>query len=385
MYQTTSSLRYTNTRNGVYYFSRWIPSDLRRHYKSDRLVQSLQTRSASKAKQAASMLASRLDEYWLDLRLRNGSPVFKEKFLTSPIAVTSNVITMSEAKRLYIDVKGDGRSKVFRQSNDRIVDYLIQCHGDKPLDQYGGNDAPVFRDWLVAKGLGSSSVKRAFSIIKAIINFAISELGLEMRNVFSGVYLPEATDKTSRKPIKAEALNNIQRLCYQLDDDMRWLVALVSDTGMRLGEATGLLLEDIQLDNEVPYVVIRHHAHRTLKTTSSRRTIPLVGSALWAARRIVETSSSDYCFPRYNKTATTNTNSASAALNKWLKSVSNDSLVIHGFRHGMRDRLRAIEAPIELIDQIGGWSLKSVGQGYGDGYELAHCASWMERAVLSTA
>jgi hypothetical protein len=24
-----------------------------------------------------------------------------------------------------------------------------------------------------------------------------------------------------------------------------------------------------------------------------------------------------------------------------------------------------------MIDQIGGWALKSVGQGYGDGYDLA--------------
>ena len=38
----------------------------------------------------------------------------------------------------------------------------------------------------------------------------------------------------------------------------------------------------------------------------------------------------------------------------------------------MRDRLRAVEAPLEMIDQVGVWSLKSVGQGYGDGYTLEH-------------
>jgi len=44
--------------------------------------------------------------------------------------------------------------------------------------------------------------------------------------------------------------------------------------------------------------------------------------------------------------------------------------VIHGFRHSFRDRLRAVSAPIDMIDQLGGWSLQSVGQGYGDGYDL---------------
>ena len=31
----------------------------------------------------------------------------------------------------------------------------------------------------------------------------------------------------------------------------------------------------------------------------------------------------------------------------------------------------AVECPSEIIDQLGGWSLKSVGQGYGEGYKLA--------------
>lgn len=46
--------------------------------------------------------------------------------------------------------------------------------------------------------------------------------------------------------------------------------------------------------------------------------------------------------------------------------------VIHGFRHSFRDRLRALSAPIDMVDQLGGWSLQSVGQGYGDGYGLKH-------------
>jgi len=32
------------------------------------------------------------------------------------------------------------------------------------------------------------------------------------------------------------------------DDDMRWLIALISDTGMRLAEAANLHIDDIRLD-----------------------------------------------------------------------------------------------------------------------------------------
>ena len=39
----------------------------------------------------------------------------------------------------------------------------------------------------------------------------------------------------------------------EIDDDLRWLIALLSDTGMRLGEAVGLLKSDIVLDKENPH------------------------------------------------------------------------------------------------------------------------------------
>ena len=54
-----------------------------------------------------------------------------------------------------------------------------------------------------------------------------------------------------------------------------------------------------------------------------------------------------------------------------------DDYVIHGFRHSFRDRLRAVECPSEIIDQLGGWSLKSVGQGYGKGFSKGILYKWI--------
>ena len=97
-------------------------------------------------------------------------------------------------------------------------------------------------------------------------------------------------------------------------------------------------------------------------------------------KRILEhNDDSIFAFPRYTSINQCNANSASAALNKWLKSKLTDDYVIHGFRHSFRDRLRAVECPSEIIDQLGGWSLKSVGQGYGSGYDLKHLSIWMSK------
>ena len=36
----------------------------------------------------------------------------------------------------------------------------------------------------------------------------------------------------------------------------------------------------------------------------------------------------------------------------------------------MRDRLREVQCPADMIDQIGGWSTAGIGQSYGEGYGL---------------
>jgi hypothetical protein len=55
---------------------------------------------------------------------------------------------------------------------------------------------------------------------------------------------------------------------------------------LRLSEATGLAIDDIVLDAEIPHLIIRPHPWRRLKTKGSHRTIPLVGFSLWSAKQI---------------------------------------------------------------------------------------------------
>ena len=50
----------------------------------------------------------------------------------------------------------------------------------------------------------------------------------------------------------------------------------------------------------------------------------------------------------------------------------------------MRDRLRAVECPSDLIDQIGGWVRGSVGEGYGKGYDLGVIYKWILKINLSS-
>ena len=294
----------------------------------------------------------------------------------------SDCPTLLDALEVYLEQKGKGRPKTFRVAAERSCNYLICLSGNKPLSDYTRQDALQFRDWLVARGLTGSSVTRNFSYLKAVINFALSEYALDVRNPFIGVYHDRSAGVLVRKPIPMEAIRNVQSECHAIDDDMRWLIALISDTGMRLAEVAGLLKQDfIGLDTDLPYVCVTKHPWRNLKTTSSERKIPLVGEALWAARRIIEAdTASNFAFPRYNRGSATAANSASAALNKWLKQYVPDGCTMHSFRHSMRDRLRAVQCPSDVTDQIGGWTTDGVGQGYGSGYPMSVLQEWLKKA-----
>ena len=226
----------------------------------------------------------------------------------------------------------------------------IQVLGNKSVTAYSSSEAARFRDWLINKGMGKSTVKRVFSSIRSIINLAIKEHGLEGTNGFLGTFIPDGLRQTTRKPIPIEVIKNIQQICMTMDDDLRWLIALLSDTGMRLGEAVGLLKSDIILDTDTPHLNLIPHPWRRLKTSGSERKIPLVGASLWSARRIKQANIYDqFAFPRYCNEQSHNANSASAALNKWLRTHAPEGCVVHSFRHSMRDRLRAVECPKEII------------------------------------
>ena len=373
------NVSYLYKKRGVFYFSKRVPCDVRSYYKNDRIVICLKTKSNVSAIRASKSLYQKLDDYWTSIRLTK-MQVPAEHMLVSkpPVNSNSNAPLLSEALATYLKLKGEGKDKTFIRGANRNIKYVIELLGNLPIDEYNSKDASKFRDWLMEKRLLVSSVKRIFSSIRSIINLSISEDGINCIYAFSKTYMPDKDSIDLRKPIPTKDIKHIQSLCREHDDDLRWLIALLSDTGMRLGEGVGLLKSDMKLDCEIPHISLIPHPWRRLKTKSSQRCIPLVGASLWASKKILDNrNDSIYAFPRYTTKDNCNANSASATLNKWLKEKLLNDYVIYGFRHSFRDRLRAIECPTEIIDQLGGWSLRSVGEGYGKGYELSVLNKWL--------
>ena len=183
------------------------------------------------------------------------------------------------AVEMYLSIKGK-TDKTFIRTARRNATYVAKVLGNKPITSYATSEAAKFRDWCFEQGMSLNTVKRVFAAIRSIINLVKQEYGVEGSNAFSRTFMPDKNSTSKRKSVPDDVLKVIQDRCRATDDEPRWLVALISDTGMRLSEAAGLHIDDIKLDEEVPHIDLKPHLWRSLKTKGSQRQIPLVGTSL---------------------------------------------------------------------------------------------------------
>ena len=374
---------YLMCKGGVYYFTRHVPNDLKEQYNSPRIVICLKTRNKNSALKASRSMAGKLDDFWLQLRVANMDiPAADKLTIQQPLKHSKSYApTLSDALERYCRLKGGNRAELFFTAAHRNVGYVIERLGDRSLESYSSADAAKFRDWLIDKGLSTSSIRRIFSTIRAVFNLTIHEDGLNCKNAFANTFLP--TDERPRRlSISTEDIKRVQKICLQIADEKRLIIALLSDTGMRLSEVLGLLWSDVNLDHEYPHISLKPHPWRPLKTSGSKRLIPLVGTAYEAIKIMHRQRVSQFLFNSYTDENKCNGNSASAALNKWLKQYVPDA-VVHSFRHSFRDRLRNSGVQSELIDQLGGWSQQSVGKEYGSGFNLKCLSCAMQKALVT--
>ena len=253
-------------RDGSYYFVRRVPNDLKNLYAVKRLCFSLKTKSYSSAIRMIKSVSQRLEDYWFGIRLQNMNVPAMHLIKTD--SDNDNGPNIIDALQLYLKLKGVNKNKTFLRTAHRNVEYIIKVLGNKSIQSYSSLEAGKFRDWLIEQGMSNSTVKRVFSSVRAIINLSVSERGLNIVNPFSKVYLP-SIDNELRMSIPMDKIRLIHGYCKQMNDEPRWLISLLSDSGMRLSEALGLAKEDIRLEEPIPHIRLIPHPWRRLKTRSS--------------------------------------------------------------------------------------------------------------------
>lgn len=352
-----SHIPYTITRSGTIYYNRRVPKHAVGIYGS--YIRQALSKDAEEAEAYAERLSNVLEASW------------SRKACVSPVDVASVVESFKPRSFLLSEIAEEYLSlrKIDENPPRTALDTFISLAGDREVSEYSREDAKLFVRHLIKKGNKTATIRRRINSLSAIINYAYSELDLDKRNPFTRLMIQgEGQDSHKRGTFTNEQLKQGYDTALASRSKVKLLMPLLGETGCRLAEIVGLRLEDI--DPEQDLIHIRPNTARRLKTPNSTRTLPLVGYAKLAMEKAIPQSDGEWLFPRYIKEGTCKATHASNALNKWLK---NDfgGLTAHCLRHTMRDRLRAVECPMELIDQIGGWkTVGGVGTSYGRGYSV---------------
>ena len=296
--------------------------------------------------------------------------------------------TLSDAKDKHFALGGRPKGKQSAAQFNLAWNLLLEvCKGDIAIEEIRREEhVNKFVNILKERGRRKATIERYLSQISPVIETGIREFEISCKNHFKGVLISTESlpPKKERLPFSDSEIRAIQKACRAEDDQRRWALAMVSDTGARLNEIIGLAREDVAIDPKCPHILIRPNKFRTLKNNASERKVPLVGEALWAAQRALSVTG-PALFPVFIDDAGKTKNAgASATLNKWLKArklaVANGQ-VVHSLRHSMVDRLRNIGAPSYILKQIQGWSAKNVMEGYGKGADLSVLKDYLLKVV----
>jgi integrase len=282
-----------------------------------------------------------------------------------------------------------------KTSRERAIAYLQDLLGDQPWRQVTRNDVLRFRDWWVekiAKGaqtaagekkesLKAYTANRSFSDLKGMLTVIDDALHTNYRLAWDKIRLKEtnATKLDKRIPFSVDFLQDKLLAAGALDnlnEDARFIIYTMAETGMRLGEVCNLRPQDIRLDDATPHVEVAERTDRRQKTDHSIRRIPLVGIALWAMKQ------RPGGFPRYADKA----DSASAIINKILsknKLRPTKRHTAYSLRHTFQDRIENASASDRMQADLMGHEFGR--PTYGDGAEMKRRQEFLNEIKLNVS
>jgi integrase len=296
---------------------------------------------------------------------------------------------LSDAFQLYLKAHKQGKDEAFARKQERDWNVLIATVGNIEFQNLSREHARHVRDALLEQGKKTATVRRTITTLSAVTASAIRELAVVRTNPFEKLGIQgENEDAKDAVVANPEQLAQIVTANRSKAGSAPALLTLMQlEIGARIGELSGLAVDDVVLDHETPHIIIQKRPWRSLKTKVSERCVPLVGVALEAAKHALALPRNGQgedkgkgLFTQYaHKKGNT---SASAAVNKRLAPWEMTS---HSFRHTMKDRLREASCPVDIQNAIQGHTNGSVAEKYGKGHSLKTMREWMHKVAVPIA
>lgn len=231
------------------------------------------------------------------------------------------------------------------------------------------------RDSMLAGGLAASTINKAMTKAKMLLDYGLMNNRLTGRNPIERMKLTGA--ESSRKAFSEEQLSTLTGgLSSVANANQRYLVALGAITGARIGELTQLTPEDIVVTEGYTCIDINENNGKTVKNKASVRVVPLTDGAygfdLESFKEYVKGC------PAGKPLLSMTRDTASKWFNEvYLKASLQDTenVSFHSMRHSMATTLKA--AGVSLTDSQGvlGHSSQSITfELYGKGHAIKRLA-----------
>ncbi len=241
------------------------------------------------------------------------------------------------------------------------------------------------RDSMVAGGLAASTINKAMTKAKMLLDYGLMNQKLTGRNPIERMKLNGA--ESLRKAFSEGQLKELaDGLTETMSDNQRYLVSLGMITGARIGELTQLTAEDIKEVEGHWCIDINDDNGKTVKNKASLRVIPLTDGAYGFSLK---------GFLEFTKTVPTgkpllgmSRDTASKWFNEsYMKMALSDTenVTFHSLRHSMASNLKA--AGVNLIDAQGvlGHSSQSITFDlYGKGHAVSRLADALKAGLLGS-
>lgn len=300
--------------------------------------------------------------------------------IASPVVAPKAVTFESLFEDLMIEKRLTLKPASLRdlESTLRTVSKFITAASDASAEGVDLLSRPVWlsvRDSMIDSGLAHSTINKAMTKAKMLLDYALMNDRLTGRNPIERMKLTDAESK--RKAFsEAQLVSLMEGLDNVANANQRYLVSLGLITGARIGELTQLTPEDIKCVEGHWCIDINEDNGKTVKNKASCRVVPLTDGAYgFNLKEFLEFTASR---PKGSPLLGMQRDTASKWFNETYKIATVghcENVTFHSLRHSMASTLKAAGVALTDAQGILGHSSQSITFDlYGRGHAIGRLA-----------
>jgi integrase len=302
---------------------------------------------------------------------------------------------LSVAMKFYVETRSTAIKPAVMQATQRYVNKFIEIIGDLEIDEIKRDHVRSFAQDLSAT-LNPASIKLALKRIAVVIQHYIVEKDLTGVSVpFAKFYVVDDSGREQeehRRPYTPHEFLSVLSIQPRFDrpSEHQLLLALhlIATTGARMSEIVCARVGDVKVDRlgQVSLDLFDNDT-RTLKTKHSKRTVPIVYSAVAQSvmSAVKDKSNNDaQLFPHWASKTNQFGHSCRRLVDAKVEldtAVNGNRVALHSLRHTVAQALKDVQAPTDVINSLLGWSGRNMASHYGSELALDVKREWLGKAL----